>query len=196
MFGLDTTVILASAFGLLNLLLLSWVLATTFRKCGPNQAMIISGAFTKQHDLPYKIKVGGGAVIFPLIQQLNVLSLEAMTLEVKSQAPIITKNGVPVYVKGAAVVKVPGDRASIATAAENFLGKSPDKVTGIAEQILLSQLRSIIATTSLAELTENFNSVAQRVQGASLADLAKIGLTIVSFTISDVKETVGKVQIA
>jgi flotillin len=194
MFGLDIATVLAGMFGLMVLVVLSSMLANLFQKCSPNQAMIISGAFAREHDLPYKIRVGSGAVIWPMIQQKNILSLEVMTIEVHSQAPMITKNGVPIFVEGVAQVKVRGDRVSIATAAEQFLGKTDEEVANIAHESLVGHLRAILGTMSVEELIQSFDSFAQRVQEVSLNDLAKMGLTVVSFTIKEIKDSVGYLE--
>ena len=103
--------------------------------------MIISGFGTRQGPHGFKIIKGGGDVVLPLIQQRSFLSLEVMTIEVHSQAPMITKNGVPIFVEGVAQVKVKGDEVSIATAAEQFLGKSDEEVANIAHGSLVGHLR-------------------------------------------------------
>ena len=126
MFGLEHVLLIG--FGVFVLFMIGWIVAGFYQKCGPNQAMIISGFGTRQGPHGFKIIKGGGDVVLPLIQQRSFLSLEVMTIEVHSQAPIITKNGVPIFVEGVAQVKVRGDEVSIATAAEQFLGKTDQEV--------------------------------------------------------------------
>jgi flotillin len=197
MFGSDTLLYSVAGFiALFSLVLLSSLMASLYQKCGANQAMIISGAFAREHDLPYKIRVGGGAIVWPLIQQRSFLSLEVLTIEVKPETPIITNNGVPVSIEGMALIKVPADRAAIAIAAESLLGKPEGEVASMVAQIFVNHLRSVVSSMSLKELTQNCSSTAHRVEEVSRSDLAKIGLTVVSFTINSVKDTAGKVQIA
>ena len=47
---------------------------------------------------------------------------------------------------------------------------------------------------SVEELIQSFDSFAQRVQEVSIADLAKMGLTVVSFTIKEIKDSVGYLE--
>ena len=75
------------------------VLASLYQKCGPNEAMVISGGGKEP-----TIIVGGGAVVLPMIQQKDILSLEVMPIEVRSNAPMITRNGVPIFVHGVAQI--------------------------------------------------------------------------------------------
>jgi flotillin len=162
-----------------------------FQKCGPNQAMIISGMFANTGEHDFKIVKGGGSVVLPVVQQRAFLSLEVMTIEVRSDAPIITTNGVPIFVDGVAQVKVKGDTESIATAAEQFLNKSEDEIKSIAHETLVGHLRAIMGTLEVEELIRNFDQFAQKVQEVSIVDLKKMGLTVVSFTIKEIKDNVG-----
>jgi len=180
--------------GLFTAVILGYILANLYQKCSPNQAMIISGFGAGQRDRNFKIVVGGGAIVYPMIQQRNVLSLEIMTIEVHAQAPMITKNGVPIFVEGVAQVKVKGDDVSIATAAEQFLGKSDEEIANIAHESLVGHLRAILGTMTVEELIQSFDRFAQQVQEVSLGDLAKMGLTVVSFTIKEIKDSVGYLE--
>lgn len=171
-----------------------WFGITFYQKCPPNQAMIISGWGAREGEIPFKIVVGGGTPVLPLLQQKNILSLEVMTIEVRANAPMITKHGVPIQVEGVAQVKVKGDQISIATAAEQFLGKTDDEIANIAHETLIGHLRAILGTMAVEELIQSFDAFAQRVQEVSIADLAKMGLTVVSFTIKEIKDSVGYLE--
>lgn len=161
-----------------------------FQKCPPNTALIVFGAFSHQ---PKVIK-GGGTVVLPLLQASKPLSLEVMTIDVKSSAPIITKNGVPVFVEGVAQVKVDGDDESIRTAAEQFLSKSVDDVMAVAHETLIGHLRGILGTMEVEEVIQSTESFSRKVQENTIPDLRKMGLTIVSFTIKEVRDSVGYLE--
>jgi flotillin len=194
MFGIEPGMIVGGIVLLIVLFALVNIIASMYQKCSPNQAMIISGMWAGQGDRKFKIVVGGGDVVLPLVQQRNTLSLEIMTIEVHAQAPMITRNGVPIFVEGVAQVKVRGDEVSIATAAEQFLGKTDQEIATIAHESLVGHLRAILGTMTVEELIQSFDSFAQRVQEVSLADLAKMGLTVVSFTIKEIKDSVGYLE--
>jgi flotillin len=179
---------------LVFLVALSSFIASFYQKCGPNQAMIISGLWARHGGNEFRIVKGGGSTVLPIVQQRSFLSLEVMTIEVKSQAPIITKNGVPIFVQGVAQVKVKGDDESIATAAEQFLGKSDEEIANIAHETLCGHLRAILGTMEVEELIQNFDNFAQKVQEVSIVDLKKMGLTVVSFTIKEIIDNVGYLE--
>jgi len=194
MFGLEFGSLLAVGVGVMLAFIMVYLMVNLYQKCSPNEAMIISGMYAGRDGRSYKIIVGGGAVMLPMVQQKSTLSLEVMTIDVHSQAPMITKNGVPIFVEGVAQVKVKGDEISIATAAEQFLGKTEEEIKNIAHESLVGHLRAILGTMAVEELVQNNDSFAQRVQEVSLGDLAKMGLTVVSFTIKEIKDTVGYLE--
>jgi flotillin len=171
--------------------------AKRYKKVGPNQVMVISGRKHKvqtaqgQHDFTgFRIRKGGGAFIFPLLERVDILSLEVMTLDFTTPE-VYTKPGVPIVVDGVAQVKIRGDESSIRTAAEQFLGKTVDEIKAIALQTVEGHLRAIIGTLSVEEIYRNRDQFASSVQEVAVSDLANMGLQIVSFTLKDIRDSHG-----
>jgi flotillin len=176
-------------------------LASRFKKVGPNQALIISGRTHGWFDpvskqrlrRGFRIVKGGGAVVVPVLERVDVLSLELMTLDVLV-AKAYTKDGVPVTVEGVAQIKVRGDDISIATAAEQFLSKSTTEMSNVALQTLEGHLRAILGTLTPEQINFDRDAFAQKVQEVSAADLAKMGLEIVSFTVKEIRDEKGYLE--
>lgn len=174
--------------------------AKRYMKVGPNQVMVISGRKHKirnpdgSTDLTgYRIRRGGGAFIFPLLERVDVMSLEVMTLDFTTPE-VYTKPGVPIIVDGVAQVKVKGDEASIRTAAEQFLGKTVEEIKQIALQTVEGHLRAIIGTLTVEDIYRNRDQFAQSVQEVAVADLANMGLQIVSFTLKEIRDRQGYLE--
>src|SRR5476651_1040906 len=120
----------------------------------------------------------------------------AVAMEMSSPLTLIcatpsTFKGVPVKVDGVAQIKVKGDDVSIATAAEQFLSKATDDIKSIAMQTLEGHLRAILGTMTVEEIYQNRDAFAAKVQEVAAGDMANMGLTIVSFTIRDIRDTQG-----
>ena len=101
-----------------------YAVARRYKKVGPNQVMVISGrkykiktADNRVEEVGFRIRRGGGAFIMPLVEKVDLLSLEIITLDITTPE-VYTKPGVPIIVDGVAQVKVGGDEQSIRTAAE------------------------------------------------------------------------------
>lgn len=100
----------------------------------------------------------------------------------------------PVFVEGVAQVKVDGDDDSIKTAAEQFLSKDPQEIMGIAHETLIGHLRGIVGTMEVEELIQSTESFSRKVLEITIPDLHKMGLTIVSFTIKEIRDSVGYLE--
>ncbi len=121
---------------------------------------------------------------------MDILSLELLTIDVQTPE-VYTSKGVPVKVDGVAQIKVKGDDISIRTAAEQFLSKAQDEIRNIATQTLEGHLRAILGTMTVEEIYQNRDAFASKVQEVAAGDMANMGLTIVSFTIRDIRDTQG-----
>jgi flotillin len=187
-------VILVAAIVLLTLV---WVFFSRYTKVGPNEVLIVSGIKRKvvdpdgvQRVRGFRIVKGGGTFVIPIFEKLDILSLELMTIDVQTPE-VYTSKGVPVKVDGVAQVKVKGDDISIATASEQFLGKSTDEIRNIATQTLEGHLRAILGTMTVEEIYQNRDAFASKVQEVAAGDMANMGLGIVSFTIRDIRDGQG-----
>jgi flotillin len=96
-------------------LILITLMARLFRKAGPNEALIVYGFRGP------RIIRGHGAVIFPVVENCRLLSLELMSFDVAPKQDLYTRQGVAVTVEAVAQIKVRSDNESILTAAEQFL---------------------------------------------------------------------------
>jgi flotillin len=177
-----------------------YAVARRYKKVGPNQAMIISGRRYRfktrdgtVEEAGFRVRRGGGAFILPLVEKVDLLSLEIMTLDITTPE-VYTKPGVPIIVDGVAQVKIGGDEQSVRTAAEQFLGKSPQQIQEIALQTVEGHLRAIIGTLTVEEIYKNRDQFATSVQDVAVADLANMGLTIVSFTLRDIRDQHGYLE--
>jgi flotillin len=94
-------------------------------------------------------------------------------------------------VDGVAQVKVKGDDVSISTAAEQFLSKGVDEIKNIATQTLEGHLRAILGTMTVEDIYQNRDAFASKVQEVAAGDMANMGLTIISFTIRDIRDQQG-----
>lgn len=173
------------------------VFVTKYRTAGPDEALIVTGSYLGSKNVHVdesgnRIKIirGGGAFIFPVFQQAEPLSLLSSKLEVTTPE-VYTEQGVPVMADGTAIIKIGGSIEEIATAAEQFLGKRKEDRENEAREVLEGHLRSILGSMTVEEIYKNRDKFSQEVQRVASQDLAKMGLTIVSFTIKDVRDKNG-----
>jgi flotillin len=176
------------------------VWASRYTKVGPNQALVISGRKRHEidpdgsvHDVGFRIVQGGGVFVYPVVEKVDILSLELLTIDVQTPE-VYTSKGVPVRVDGVAQIKVRGDKVSIRTAAEQFLSKATDDIKNIAMQTLEGHLRAILGTMTVEDIYQNRDAFAAKVQEVAAGDMANMGLGIVSFTIRDIRDNQGYLE--
>jgi flotillin len=192
-----TTIVLGVAAILFVFFVFVIIYASRYTKSGPNQVLVISGkkrsmleADGTTREVGFRIVKGGGRFVWPIFEKVDILSLELLTIDVQTPE-VYTSKGVPVKVDGVAQIKVKGDDISIATAAEQFLSKGVDDIKNIAMQTLEGHLRAILGTMTVEEIYQNRDAFASKVQEVAAGDMANMGLTIVSFTIRDIRDTQG-----
>src|SRR5437773_5989146 len=184
------------------------VVLSRYTKVGPNDVLIVSGRKHRFVDPDgtvrtrgFRIVKGGGTFVYPIIEKVDVLSLELLTIDVNTPE-VYTSKGVPVRVDGVAQIKVKVDDISISTASEQFLSKGVDDIKNIAMQTLEGHLRAILGTMTVEDIYQNRDAFASKVQEVAAGDMANMGLGIVSFTIRDIRdgqgylEALGKPRIA
>src|SRR4051794_30528921 len=166
----------------LVLVLVLALVATMFRKVGPNQALVVYGFGGT------RVVVGGGKVIWPMIQQSRELSLELMSFDVAPQQDLYTNQGVAVNVEAVAQIKVQSDPVSIRTGAEQFLTKTPQQREGLIRLVMEGHLRGIIGQLTVEQIVKEPEMVGDRMRATCAGDMSKMGLEVVSFTIKEVRD--------
>lgn len=185
---MDLTITMAlMLFQLVIFVFIIFAVAGCYKKCGPNEAMVISGG-----GIPHpKVVVGGGAFVIPQFQRLDYLSLEVMPVEIKMTKPVTTKDGIPFYVDAVAQIKIQGDDASIRTAAEQFLGKDASDITNATVKVLAGHLNAVIGSVEALWIIRNFDEFTSKVVEQALGDMQRLGLAVVSLTVKEVRDEVG-----
>ena len=192
--------LLAIVIPIVVFVLLIMLIASRYRTVAPDEAMIITGSalggknvLTDESGRRVKIVRGGGAFIMPIVQQREQLSLLSHKLDVTTPE-VYTAEGVPVMTDGVAVIKVGSSVEDVATAAEQYLGKPDEMLRAEAREVLEGHLRAILGTLTVEEVYRNRDKFAQEVQSVAARDLKKMGLSIVSFTIKDVRDKNGYLE--
>jgi flotillin len=174
------------------------VYASRVKKVGPNQVLIISGRGEGQRDTEtieskFRIVTGGRAFVWPVLERIDDLSLEIMTIDITTP-DVPTIQGVPVTVDGVAQVKIGSDENSIRTAAIQFLSRTQEQIEHVAHETLAGHLRAILGTLTVEQLYRDREAFAQKVQEVSGDDMASMGLEIVSFVIKDISDGEGYLE--
>jgi len=158
-----------------------------FVTCGPNEALVVSGCCYKR---PLLVP-GGRAFVWPVGQQVQRISLNTMTLKVESPG-VYTCQGVPISVTGIAQVKVQGQNEEMLLAAcEQFLGKDSSQIRRVALETLEGHQRAIMGSMTVEEIYKDRKKFSRQVFEVASSDLVNMGITVVSYTLKDVRDEMG-----
>src|SRR2546428_9534490 len=181
MFGIPMWAIIVAGAVACVLMIMS-MFANLYRKAAPNEALVVYGIRGP------RIIIGRGTVIFPVMENFRVLSLELMSFDVAPQQDLYTNQGVAVTVEAVAQIKVKSDNISIRTAAEQFLTKRPEQREGLIRLVMEGHLRGIIGQLTVEQIVKEPEMVGDRMRSTCAADMNKMGLDVVSFTLKEVRD--------
>jgi len=184
-------------------LLLLTLFKALYRVPAADQALIITGAGAKGQTAgtggkTYKIITGGGALVVPIVQKAQYLSM-------KSDKALLDVEGVdtqkiPVGVHGVAIFKVGDDEQSITNAATRFLHDqdaqdgASSQMHDLVREVFHGHLRSIIGGLSVEDLIANRNELAQQTRDASADEMQKLGLVVDSLQIQEIIDPTGYIK--
>lgn len=170
-------VITVTVVMVIMILVIIWTTGRLLHKVGPNQALIIFGSGG------VNVVTGGSSFVIPLYQRAQYLSLELMSFELPFVLDLSAERGGSVNVRAVALIKVRSDAESILTAAEQFLSKSQQERDHLIRLVVEGHLCGVIDQWSGEELLRDPEQIATQVFQTTLADLNRMGLEMISFTL-------------
>lgn len=159
-----------------------------------DQALVIVGKTQKGvggESSRISIITGGGALVNPLTQRAEMISLRARQIKMEPTAQSST--GVTVNVSGVALVKIGSDPELVRRAAERFLSQD-----GAIEQFTTEQLegalRGVVATLTVEQLMNDRQKLSDQIAEGIKSDLLSQGLILDSFQIQGVTDKNGYID--
>ncbi len=162
------------------LLLLIITIPLWYIKSPPDKAFIITGLGKR------KVIIGKSGVKIPFLQRLDKLSLEMMSVDVKTDSFVPTNDYINVKIDGAVKIKI-GDVAELTDlAAQNFLNRPPEYIIAQVKDVLEGNTREIIGSMTFESIVQDRKTFVEKVQENAVPDLRKMGLEIISFNVQSV----------
>ncbi|MFO1077873.1 MAG: SPFH domain-containing protein [Planctomycetota bacterium] len=162
-----------------------------YKRCPSNQILVIFGKVATGHSA--RCLHGGGAFVWPLIQDYAFLSLDPMQIEIPLRGALSAEN-IRVNVPSVFTVAIGTEAAVMQTAAIRLLGLDQRQVMKQAEDIILGQLRQVIASMTIEDINRNRDKFLDNVQNSLLPELEKIGLVLINVNITDITDESGYIE--
>lgn len=155
-----------------------------YRVPAPNEALLISGGKAGgDAGLPFRIVVGHGAFVAPVVRKASFLTLAMREAEVDEQC--VSQQGISLQVSAVIAFKVGSDPASIAAAGQRFLANQ-DQMDELTGQIFAGHLRSIVGSMTVEAIIRERQTLAENILTASKVEMGNLGLTVDSLQIKSI----------
>ncbi len=176
-----------------GLLFLGFVILVVkrYKRCPSNKVLVIFGKVASGQSA--RCLHGGGAFVWPLIQDYAFLSLDPMQIEIPLRGALSAEN-IRVNVPSVFTVAVGTGPAAMQTAAIRLLGLDARQVMKQAEDIILGQMRQVIASMTIEDINRNRDKFLDSVQNSLTPELEKIGLVLINVNITDITDESGYIE--
>jgi flotillin len=191
--GLDTgalVVIFVLVLGAVIVLPVA-LLVKYFKRCPSNKILVVFGKGVGKGTA--KTIHGGAAMVWPLIQDYAYLSLEPITVEIDLRGALSLKN-IRVNVPSSFTVGIGIEPEIMHNAAERLLGLDERQVHSQAADIIIGQLRLVIATMEIEQINQDRETFLDKVNKNVAAELNKIGLVVINVNIRDITDESGYIE--
>lgn len=169
---------------------------TRYKKCPSDKIMVIYGKIGKNSDGTSKSAKcihGGAAFVVPVIQAHAFLDLTPISISVDLRNAL-SKQNIRVDVPSRFTVGISTEMGIMQNAAERLLGLSLSEIQELAKDIILGQLRLVIATMEIEEINNDRDKFLEAVSRNVESELKKIGLRLINVNVTDISDESGYIS--
>ena len=160
-------------------------LASRYKRCPSDKILVVFGKVGEGQSA--RCIHGGGAFIWPLIQDYTYLSLTPMTISIPLQNALSLQN-IRINVPSTFTVGVSTDPAIMNNAAERLLNLPPQQIEDMAREIIFGQLRLTVASLTIEQINQDRESFLESIRKNVEPELNKIGLYLINVNITDITD--------
>lgn len=170
-------------------LVVSVLILLGYVKAPPDKAFIITGLKKEP-----KVLRGKAGIRIPFLERKDVLLMRQMSVDIKTSMDIPTSDFIGVMVDAIAKIQVDDSPEGIKLAQKNFLNMSEEEIVSSLTDSLQGNMREIVGTMTLKELSTNREEFGNKIQSAAQKDMAALGIKIISCNIQSVTDKDGLIN--
>ena len=178
-----TTLSLSIIIPIVAIVLLLGIIASGYVKAPPDKAFIISGLRKKP-----KVLIGRAGVKVPFLERKDTLIVKQVSVDIKTNGYIPTLDFIGVDVDAVAKIQVDTSPEGIKLAQKNFLNMSEPQIIAALTDSLQGNMREIIGTITLKEISNDRKKFGDEVQEKAQKDMNALGIKIISCNIQRVDD--------
>jgi flotillin len=136
---------------------------------------------------------GGAAFVLPLFQSYDYLDLEPFVVPIDLTNALSQEN-IRVAVPTTVTAAISNEPGIMENAAIRLLGLTLPQIQTQSQDIILGQMRAVIATMRIEDINRDRQLFMQRVNEAVSIELEKIGLALINVNIRDIEDESGYIK--
>ncbi len=189
-------VIIGISIGAVVLVAALAAILSRYRKCPSDKVLVIYGKVGSDktgQTRSAKCIHGGAAFIVPVLQSYQYMDLTPISINVDLRNAL-SKQNIRVDVPSRFTVGISTEAQIMHNAAERLLGLKLGEIQELAKDIILGQLRLVIATMDIEEINSDRDKFLLSVSNNVEIELKKIGLRLINVNVTDINDESGYIE--
>jgi len=188
-------VVIVVVLAILFIFIMIYSLLKRYKKCPSDRILVIYGNVGKGDDGARSAKCihGGAAFVWPVIQDYEFLDLTPIPIVVDLKNAL-SKQNIRVNVPSRFLVGISTTPGVMNNAAERLLGLSLEAIHDLGMDIIIGQLRVVIATMDIEEINNDREKFLTNVSASVEHELQKIGLKLINVNVTDITDEAGYIE--
>jgi len=165
--------------------------ASRYQRCPSNRILAVFGKVETGRSV--RCYHGGGAFVWPLIQDYAFLDLTPMTLHIPLKGALSNRN-IRINVPSTFTVAIDTTPEAMNNASVRMLGLGRKDIELMATEIIIGQLRLTVASLSIEEINRDRERFLELIRNHIEPELLKIGLMLINVNITDITDESGYIE--
>ncbi len=184
-------ILILIGFIFLIVLLMTIFFISRYRRCPSDKILVVYGKTKGEQSA--RCYAGGAAFVWPIIQDYQYLDLTPLSIDVNLQ-DALSKQNIRVSVPAQFTVGISNKPNLMLAAAERLLGLQRPDISSLAHDIIMGQMRLVIANMDIEELNTDRDKFVESVYRNVGDELHKIGLELINVNVTDIQDESGYIQ--
>ncbi|MEM9549155.1 MAG: SPFH domain-containing protein [Bacteroidota bacterium] len=187
---MNTTLFMLGVVAFFAFLFLLFFLSR-YKKCPSDKILVVYGK--TGGNASAKCYAGGATFVWPVIQDYRFLDLTPLSIDVNLQ-DALSKQNIRVSVPAQFTVGISNKPSLMIAAAERLLALGRADISSLAHDIIMGQMRLVIANMDIEELNTDRDKFVESVYSNVGDELHKIGLDLINVNVTDIQDESGYIK--
>ena len=164
------------------------LLFSRYKMCPSDKILIVYGNVGAGRSA--KCIHGGATFVMPIIQSCAFMDLNPINIDVPLKGALSSQN-IRVDVPSSFIVGISTQPEIMQNAASRLLGRSRQDIRDLASEIIMGQMRVVIASLTIEEINADREKLIKGITGGVDVELHKVGLYLINANITDIRDASG-----